>query len=160
MFLRPSLSPRASWDLRLAFGSQVLGSNCSEEIEITRVTTPDGEPRSSPKLPTVYGMKNKNWWFSNHDRRKAHLKAVVLRAQREMQGGRNDSRSCLWWDVPELRSLPEVNGAIRVVHSEESWKVKRQLTKQLTLQTTNWLWPTAFSGTQERTEPIMRLRRC
>ena len=57
----------------------------------------------------------------------------------------------------DLLSWPEVKGAIRVVRSEESWTVKPQLTKELTPQTTNWVWLTTLSVAQARTEQVVRL---
>jgi hypothetical protein len=90
------------------------------------------------------------------ERRNAYQDAAGLWAQQEPQSGRYDSRSCAWWDVPDLLSWPEVNGAMRVVRSEESWTVKRQLTKQSTPQTASWVWRTTRSVAQARTEQIVR----
>lgn len=91
------------------------------------------------------------------ERRNCYQDAAGLWAQQLPQQGSYDSRSCLWWDIPDLLSWPEVNGAIRVVRSEESWTVKRQLTKERTPQTASWVWMTTLSVAQARTEQIVRL---
>jgi hypothetical protein len=91
------------------------------------------------------------------ERRNTYQDAAGLWAQQPPQQGSYDSRSCRWWDVPDLLSWPEVKGAIRVVRSEESWTVKPQLTKELTPQTTSWVWLTTLSVAQARTEQVVRL---
>lgn len=91
------------------------------------------------------------------ERRDAYEDAAGLWAQQPPQPGSYDSRSCRWWDFPDLLSWPEVKGSIRVVRSEESWTVKPQLTKEVTPQTTSWVWLTTLSVAQARTEQIVRL---
>jgi hypothetical protein len=91
------------------------------------------------------------------ERRDAYQDAAGLWAQQPPQLGRYDARSCRWWDIPDLLSWPQVKGAIRVVRSEESWTVKPQLTKEVTPQTTSWVWMTTLSVTQARTEQIVCL---
>ena len=91
------------------------------------------------------------------ERRNAYQDAAGLWAQQPPQRGSYASRSCQWWDIPDLLSWPEVHGAIRVVRSEESWTVKAQLTKEVTAQTTSWVWLTTLSTAQARTEQIVRL---
>src|SRR6516225_5127504 len=58
------------------------------------------------------------------------------------QAGSYQDRCCRWWDVSDVLSWPGVRTSLRVVRSEESWTVKRQLTKQATAQTTHWVWLT------------------
>jgi hypothetical protein len=91
------------------------------------------------------------------ERRDAYQDAAGLWAQQLPQRGSYDSRNCLWWDIPDLLSWPDVKGATRVVRSDESWTVKRQLTKEVTPQTTSWVWMTTLSVAQARTEQIVRL---
>jgi len=91
------------------------------------------------------------------ERRDTYQDAAGLWAQQPRQLGSYHSRSCRWWDVPDLLSWPEVQGTIRVVRSEESWTVKPQLTKEVTPQTTSWVWLTTLSVAQARTEQVVRL---
>lgn len=91
------------------------------------------------------------------ERRNAYQDAAGLWAQQRPQLGSYASRHCLWWDIPDLLSWPEIQGPIRVVRSEESWTVKPQLTKELTPQTVSWVWMTTLSVAQARTEQIVCL---
>ncbi len=91
------------------------------------------------------------------ERRNTYQDAAGLWAQQAPQQGSYDSRSCRWWDVPDLLSWPEVQGSTRVVRSEESWTVKSQLTKAATPQTASRVWLTTLSVAQARTEQIVRL---
>jgi hypothetical protein len=91
------------------------------------------------------------------ERRDAYQDAAGLWAQQPPQRGSYRSRSCRWWDIPDLLSWPQVKGAVRVVRSEESWTVKPQLTKEVTSQTTSWVWMTTLSMAQARTEQIVCL---
>lgn len=91
------------------------------------------------------------------ERRNPYQDAAGLWSSQEAQTGTYRSRSCRWWDFPDLLSWPEVQGAVRVVRSDESWTVKPQLTKQPTLQTSRWVWLTTLSVAQARTEQIVRL---
>ena len=91
------------------------------------------------------------------ERRDAYQDATGLWDRQQPQTGRYDSRSCLWWDIPDLLSWPEVKGATRVVRSEESWTVKRQLTQEASPQMASWVWMTTLSVAQARTEQIVHL---
>ena len=91
------------------------------------------------------------------ERRDAYQDAAALWAQQQPQLGSYAARRCRWWDIPDLLSWPQVQGAIRVVRSEESWTVKPQLTKEVTSQTTSWVWMTTLSVAQARTEQIVCL---
>ena len=91
------------------------------------------------------------------ERRDAYQDARGLWVQQPPQLGSYQARRCRWWDFHDLRSWPEVQGVTRVVRSEESWTVKRQLTQQATPQIANWIWLTTLSVTQARTEQIVRL---
>ena len=91
------------------------------------------------------------------ERRDAYEDAAGLWAQLPPQLGWHASRSCRWWDFPDLLSWPDVKGTIRVVRSEESWTLKQQLTKEVTPQTTSWVWLTTLSVAQARTEQVVHL---
>lgn len=67
------------------------------------------------------------------------------------QPGSRGSRECLWWDFPDLLSWPQVNGAVRVVRSLETWSVRRQLDQRESTQTSDWTWVTTLSTAQAST---------
>jgi hypothetical protein len=113
---------------------------------------------------TVEPFLNFLWDHGKHalvvlkdEQRNTYQDAAGLWAQQPPQRGNYDSRSCLWWDIPDLLSWPKVKQAVRVVRSQESWMVKRQLTQQETPLTADWVWLTTLSVAQARTEQIVRL---
>jgi len=73
------------------------------------------------------------------------------------QKGQYRSRECRWWDVPHLTSWPEVSVPLRVVRSEETWSVRRQLSGQVEQEHATWVWATTLSLTQASTELVVRL---
>jgi len=54
------------------------------------------------------------------------------------------SRHCLWWDLPDLASWPEVKVPVRVVRSLETYSVRRQLDHTDELPTSDWVWATTL----------------
>lgn len=91
------------------------------------------------------------------ERRNLYQDAAGLWERLEPLKGEYRSRTCLWWDFPELLSWPEVKAPLRVVRSQESWSVKRQLTKQETTQASDWIWVTTLSRAQARTGQVVGL---
>ena len=67
------------------------------------------------------------------------------------QQGVRGSRECLWWDFPNLLSWPQVNGAVCVLRSLETWSVCRQLDQRESIQTSDWIWVTTLSTAQAST---------
>lgn len=47
------------------------------------------------------------------------------------------------WDVPDLTTWPQYGEAVRVVRSVETTHVRRQLTRAVDVQQTEWLWATS-----------------
>jgi hypothetical protein len=66
--------------------------------------------------------------------------------------GRYRSRQCLWWDLADLVSWPQVKVPLRVIRSLETYSVPSQLTKQLVQQTSDWIWVTTLPSAQLCTE--------
>jgi hypothetical protein len=71
--------------------------------------------------------------------------------------GQYRSRDCLWWDVPDLTSWPEVSLPLRVVRSEETYAVRRQVNGQVEQERATWMWVTSLSPAQASTELVVRL---
>jgi hypothetical protein len=82
------------------------------------------------------------------ERRDIYQDALALFKLQPGQIGHYRNRSCLWSDVADLTSWPQVEVPLRVVRSQEAYSVRRQATKELVQETTEWLWltnlPTAF----------------
>jgi len=73
------------------------------------------------------------------------------------QQGQYRSRDCLWWDVSDLLSWPQVRVPLRVVRSQETYTVRRQLSGLVSEERAEWVWVTTLSATQASTELIVRL---
>ncbi len=58
--------------------------------------------------------------------------------------GRYRSRDCRWWDVSELTSWPQVTVPLRVVRSQETYSVRRQLTGEQETKSREWIWVTTL----------------
>ena len=67
------------------------------------------------------------------------------------------TRSCRWWDFSDLRSWPQVQTHLRVIRSEETYAVRRQLTKEVEQQSSDWIWVTTLPTAQLRTEWAVQL---
>lgn len=66
-------------------------------------------------------------------------------------------RQCLCWDMEGFSSWTQVNQTVRVVRSEETWNVRRQLDGMLEEQKSEWLWVTTLSQNQADTSMILQL---
>ncbi len=73
------------------------------------------------------------------------------------QQGQYRSRNCLWWDVSDLTSWPQVIVPLRVVRSEETYSVRRQASRQVSQESAEWMWVTTLSAAQASTELVVRL---
>lgn len=78
------------------------------------------------------------------ERRNLLQDAAGLFAGLAPQPGSFRSRSCLWWDFPDLLSWPQVNTPVRVIRSLETHSVKRQLDGKPDPLTSNWMWVTTL----------------
>jgi len=91
------------------------------------------------------------------DRRNLYQDAAGLLEHVVPQQGSWRSRQCLWWDFPDLLTWPQVNGAVRVLRSLESYSVRRQLDQREHLLTSDWIWVTTLSTSQASTARAIAL---
>jgi Transposase DDE domain len=91
------------------------------------------------------------------ERRNLYQDAAGLWERVKPLNGQYRSRDCCWWDFPDLLSWPEVKVPMRVVRSQESWSVKRQISKQEIPQISDWIWVTTLSLAQGRTAQVVGL---
>ena len=78
------------------------------------------------------------------DRRNLYQDAAALCAAFPPTEGSFGSRQCLWWDFPGLLSWPQVNVPVRVIRSQETRKVRRQLDGRDETLTSDWIWVTTL----------------
>lgn len=91
------------------------------------------------------------------ERRDLYQDALALFKLEGAVEGRYRNRRCLWWDVAELTSWPQVAVALRVVRSQETYQVRRQATKEVEEESTEWMWATTLPPTVASTELVVRL---
>jgi hypothetical protein len=91
------------------------------------------------------------------ERRDLYQDSAGLFAQLPPQPGTYRSRTCRWWDVSDLHSWPQVAVPLRVVRSQETYSVKRQLDGKIESLTTEWVWVTTLPASQVSTERIVHL---
>ena len=58
------------------------------------------------------------------------------------------SRDCLWWDLCDLGSWPEVKVPVRVIRSLETYSVRRQLDNKDEIRISDWMWVTTLPSAQ------------
>lgn len=73
------------------------------------------------------------------------------------QKGQYRSRDCLWWDVSNLTSWPQASLPLRVVRSEETYEVRRQSSKQLSQEKSEWMWVTTLPAARASTAFVVHL---
>jgi len=91
------------------------------------------------------------------ERRDLYRDALALFGLQKPQTGCYRSRQCLWWDVQDLNTWPQVITPLRVVRSQESYFVRRQMTGNLEQQKTQWMWVTTLTQSEMSTEWVVRL---
>ena len=78
------------------------------------------------------------------DRRNLYQDVTALCAAYPPTEGSFRSRKCLWWDFPGLLSWPQVDAPVRVVRSQETRTVRRQLDGKDETLTSAWVWVTTL----------------
>jgi hypothetical protein len=91
------------------------------------------------------------------ERRDLYRDATALFVLQAPQAGRYRNRQCLWSDVQDLNTWPQVPAPLRVVRSQETYFVRRQLTGNLEQQQTQWMWVTTLTQSELSTEGVVRL---
>jgi hypothetical protein len=61
------------------------------------------------------------------------------------------------WDISDLTTWPQYGEPVRVVRSVETRQVRRQRTKELEAQTTEWLWGTSIPSRKAPPQVLVRL---
>jgi hypothetical protein len=92
-----------------------------------------------------------------NEQRDLYKDSAGLFRQMKPHSGQYRSRQCSWWDVSDLRSWSNVNLPLRVVRSQETYSVKRQLDGKPEQVTNDWVWVTTVSAAQLSTERVVHL---
>jgi hypothetical protein len=89
------------------------------------------------------------------DRRNLYQDAAALFAAFPPVEGIYRSRKCLWWDFPGLLSWPQVNAPVRVLRSQETRTVRRQLNGNDEVLTSDWIWVTTLAAASAPTASVV-----
>jgi hypothetical protein len=68
-----------------------------------------------------------------------------------------DSRHLLCWDIEGFSTWPQLGQSVRVVRSVETWTVRRQATRKLVEQTSEWIWATSLCRRRADTATVVRI---
>jgi len=66
-------------------------------------------------------------------------------------------RECLQWDIEGFRTWPQVRQPVRVVRSEETWTVRRQLDGRREERHSDWTWVTTLGSREASTKVVVDL---
>jgi len=66
-------------------------------------------------------------------------------------------RECLQWDIEGFRTWRQVRQPVRVVRSEETWTVRRQLDGRREERHSDWTWVTTLPSRQASTKVVVDL---
>jgi hypothetical protein len=91
------------------------------------------------------------------ERRDLYRDALALFGLQQPQRGAYRNRQCLWWDVQDLNTWPQVRAPLRVVRSQETYFVRRQMTGDLEQQNTEWMWVSTLTQSEASTDWVVRL---
>ena len=90
------------------------------------------------------------------NRRDLYRDTLALSALQQPHRGTYRGRQCVWWDIPQLTSWPQVSAPVRVVRSRETHYVRRQNSKQSEEQISEWMWVTTLDPAQANTDLVVR----
>lgn len=83
--------------------------------------------------------------------------ARSLCPQIEPQVMQVDHRRCRVWDLAELKTWPQCDHPVRVIRSDETGQVIRQLTRQREETGSDWVWVTTLSPWQAPTRAAVQI---
>jgi hypothetical protein len=89
------------------------------------------------------------------ERRDLYQDVAGMFDQTPPQAGSYRNRQCCWWDFLDLLSWPQVQSPVRVVRSQESYSIRRQLDGQKVVHSSDWLWVTTVPVAQLSSEQVV-----
>lgn len=89
------------------------------------------------------------------ERRDLYRDAQSLFSLTPPQSGEYRSRQCLWWEVNDLTSWPQVTVPLRVVRSQETASVRRQANREIETTRHEWIWVTTLPASVAPTASVV-----
>jgi len=90
------------------------------------------------------------------DRRDIYQDACGLFSRHAPSKGSFRTRDCLWWDQENLTTWPQVKKPMRVIRSQETWFIRRQITGQLEQKSSEWVWVTTLPQSLASTALVVK----
>jgi hypothetical protein len=91
------------------------------------------------------------------ERRDLYRDAQSVFSLTSPQSGEYRSRECLWWEVNDLTSWPQVTVPLRMVRSQETASVRRQASRETETTRHEWIWvhhPAGRGGAHRLGHPL------
>jgi len=138
------LEPQRPGEDEVATALRLLGRVLAAYPRAFQILLADGLYAQAPFLNFLLARGKHAVVVLKDERRDLYQDAQGLFRLTPPQSGRYRSRECLWWDVHDLTSWPQVTAPLRVVRSQETSSVRRQDSGERETQSNEWIWVTTL----------------
>ena len=138
------LEPQRPGEDEVATALRLLGRVLAAYPRVFQILLADGLYAQAPFLNFLLARGKHAVVVLKDERRDLYQDAQGLFRLTPPQSGRYRSRECLWWDVHDLTSWPQVTAPLRVVRSQETSSVRRQDSGERETQSNEWIWVTTL----------------
>ena len=138
------LEPQRAGEDEVATALRLLGRVLAAYPRAFQILLADSLYAQAPFLNFLLARGKHALVVLKDERRDLYQDAQGLFRLTPPQSGRYRSRDCLWWDVHDLTSWPQVTVPLRVVRSQETSSVRRQDSGARETQRSEWIWVTTL----------------
>ena len=149
------LEPQRPGEDEVAAALRLLGRVLSAYPRAFQILLADSLYAQAPFLNFLLARGKHPLVVLKDDRRDLYRDAQSLFRLSPPQSGRYRSRDCLWWDVADLTSWPQVATPLRVVRSQETSTLRRQASGAREVQSSEWIWVTTLPAASVPTASIV-----
>jgi len=151
------MEPQKPGEDEVATGMRLLGRVLADYPRAFQVVLADAGYCEAPFINFLWSHHKHVLVVLKDERRDLYRDVLGLCKIHKPHEGGYRKRKCLWWDVQDLTTWPQVTSPMRVVRSQESYSVKRQATKELAPEISEWMWATNLPPSLASTESVVRL---
>lgn len=138
------LEPQRAGEDEVATALRLLGRALTAYPRAFQIVLADSLYAQAPFLNFLLAHRKHAVIVLKDERRDLYPDAQSLFRLTPPQSGHYRSRDCLWWDVNDLTSWPQVTVPLRVVRSQETSSVRRQASGEAETQSPEWIWVTTL----------------
>jgi hypothetical protein len=150
------LEPQRPGEDEVATALRLLGRVLAAYPRAFQILLVDSLYAQAPFLNFLLAHRKHAVVVLKDERRDLYQDAQGLFSLTPPQRGRYRSRDCLWWDVTDLTSWPQVQAPLRVVRSQETYTVRRQQSAEVETQSSEWIWATTLTTSLVPTASVVR----